>query len=261
MMLSDHYRLAGVVAMSGQLLPEMRTAPAKPETLHGFPIMVTHGVKDEIYPIGCGRIIRDTFTNWSFNLVYREYPDGHLLTQESIMDVRSWLTAQLDEKGIVATPASLDYQIGLGHIQLKVRNLERSIAFYTRFMGLRLVERTGNAYAFLSSGDTHHDITLQNVGGNAPIPPAHSTGLGKIAFHVPDPVSFARAYRGLQVAAIPVSLVDHQIAWGISFTDPDGNGVEIYCDMRHLPGHSNLWLGRDLPLEPEKVLAILEQKT
>jgi predicted esterase/catechol 2,3-dioxygenase-like lactoylglutathione lyase family enzyme len=259
LMLSEHSKYAGVVAMSGQLLPEMRTTPAKPEGLQGFPVMVTHGVNDDIYPIGCGRIIRDTLTNWGMNLRYREYPGGHLLTQESLVDVRTWLTAQLDDKGIVATPAALDYQLKLGHLLLKVRNLERSIAFYTRFLGLRLVERTGNTYAFLSSGDAHHDIALQNVGPNAPIPPSHSTGLGNVAFHVPDPQSFARAYKGLREASIPASLVDHQISWGISFTDPDGNGIEIYCDTRHLPGHSNLWQGRDLPLDPDKVLALLEE--
>jgi catechol 2,3-dioxygenase len=84
--------------------------------------------------------------------------------------------------------------------------------------------------------------------------------LGNVAFHVPDPQSFARAYKGLRDASIPASLVDHQIAWGITFTDPDGNGIEIYCDTRHLPGRSNLWQGRDLPLDPEKVLALTEMK-
>ena len=261
LMLSESDKFAGVVAMSGQLLPEMRIAPAKPDALQGFQVMATHGVFDEIYPVGCGRIVRDTLTSWGVNILYREYSSGHFITQESLVDVRTWLSARLDEKGIVATPAALDYQLKLGHVQIKVRSLERSIAFYTRFFGLYLVERTGNAYAFLSRGDTHHDITLQNVGPNAPIPPPHFTGLGNIAFHVPDPLSFARAYKGLRDSAIPVSLIDHQIAWGISFTDPDGNGVEIYCDMRHLPGHSYLWQGRDLSLEPEKVLALLEEDT
>jgi phospholipase/carboxylesterase len=261
LMLSEYNKFAGIVAMSGQLLPEMRATPTRPDALHGFSVMVTHGVKDDIYPIGCGRIIRDTLTSWGVNLLYQEYPDGHMLTPESLMDVRVWLTGQLDDKGIVATRSELDYHLKLGHLLLKVRNLERSIAFYTRFIGLHLVERTGNAYAFLSSGDSHHDITLQNVGSNAPIPPPHSTGLGNIAFHVPDPLSFARAYQALREAAVPVSLVDHQIAWGIAFTDPDSNGIEIFCDMRHLPGHSYLWQGRDLPLDADKVLALLETKT
>jgi predicted esterase/catechol-2,3-dioxygenase len=258
LMLSDYSKFSGVAVMSGQLLPEMRTAPRNLTALHGFPVMVTHGLSDDIYPIGCGRIVRDTLTGWGVNLLYREYPNGHFITQESLADVRTWFSSQLDEKGIVATPTVLDYQLKLGHVQIKVRSLERSIAFYTRFLGLHLVERTGNAFAFLSSGDAHHEITLQNVGPSAPIPPAHSTGLSNLAFHVPDLTSFARAYKGLHEASIPVSLVNHQISWGISFTDPDGNGVEIYCDTRHLPGHSHLWQGRDLPLDPEKVLALLE---
>ena len=260
LMRSESRRFAGVVAMSGQMLPEMRSTLPEENALRGFPAMVTHGLNDDIYPIGCGRIIRDTLMNWGVNIHYQEYPGGHLLSPESLADVRTWLTTQLDEKGIVSNLESPENQIRLGHLSIKVRNLERSIAFYTRFLGLHLVERTGNAYAFLSSGDAHHEITLQNVGPNAPIPPSHSTGLGNVAFHVPDPLTFARVYKGLRESALPVSLVDHQIAWGISFIDPDGNGIEIYCDMRHLPGHSNLWQGRDLPLEPEKVMALLEIK-
>ena len=261
LLLSESDNFAGVVALSGQLLPEMRAAPKNPDALRGFPVLITHGVNDDIYPIGCGRIIRDTLTNWGINLSYHEFSSGHFITQESLVDVRAWLSARLDEKGIIATPTAQDYHLKLGHVQIRVRSLERSIAFYTRFLGLHLVERTGNAYAFLSSGDTHHDISLQNVGPNAPSPAPHSTGLSNVAFHVHDPLSFARAYQALQRADIPVSLVDHQIAWGVLFTDPDGNGIEIYYDMRHLPGHSNLWQGRDLPLEPEKVLALLEKKT
>lgn len=258
MMLFDQNQYAGVVAMSGQLLPEMRTTPSRLDRFHEFAVMVTHGLNDDIYPVGCGRITRDTLNNWGLNVVYREYPGGHLLTQESLTDVRAWLTTQLDDKGVLAEPTSLGYQLKIGHLLIKVRNLERSIAFYTRFLGLHLVERTGNAYAFLSSGEAHHEIALQNVGQNAPIPPAHATGLGNIAFHVADPKTFARAYQSLKDASLPLSLVDHQIAWGITFTDPDGNGIEIYCDMRHFPGHTYLWQGRDFPLGPEKIQAFLE---
>jgi catechol 2,3-dioxygenase len=259
LMLSETDRFAGAVAISGQLLPEMRVPPKKLDFLNGFPVLATHGVSDEIYPIGCGRIIRDTLTGWGMTLTYREYASGHYITQEILSDVRVWLSSRLDEKGVIATPADRNYQLKLGHIQVKVRSLERSIAFYTRFLGLRLVERTGKAYAFLTGGDSHHDITLQNVGPDAPIPQAHATGLSNMAFHVPDPISFARVYQSLQAASVPVSLVDHQIGWGILFTDPDGNGIEIYCDMREFPGHSHLWQGRDIPLDPGKVLALLEK--
>jgi predicted esterase/catechol 2,3-dioxygenase-like lactoylglutathione lyase family enzyme len=260
MILSQSSRFAGVGAISGQLLPEMRSSLDRPNALHGFPVICTHGINDEIYPVKYGRTIRDTLTSWGINLTYREYMSGHFITPEILADVRAWLSARLDEKGVIATPTSLGYQLTLGHIEIKVRGLERSIAFYTRFLGLSLVERTGNAYAFLSSGDKHHEIALQNVGSNAPIPPDHSAGLGNLAFHVPDPISFAQAYQSLKNTAIPVSLVDHQIGWGILFTDPDGNGIEIYCDMRGQPGHARLWQGRDLPLDPVKVLAWLEKK-
>jgi len=252
--------LAGVAILSGQLLPEMRVTPTRLDAFRSFPVMITHGLQDEMYPVVCGRIIRDTMTSWGMKVSYHEYSSGHFLTSQILEDVRGWLSAQLDEKGVIATPASMNFQLKLGHIHIKVRNLDRSIAFYTRILGLNLIERTGNSYAFLSYGQTHHDVTLQNVWSNAPIPPAQSTGLANIAFHVSDQHSFAHAYQVLTSAAIPVSLVDHQIGWGINFTDPDGNGIEIYCDMRLAPGHATLWQGRDLPLSPGKILGLLQKE-
>lgn len=252
--------LTGVAILSGQLLPEMRVPPDKMDAFTGFPVMITHGLHDEIYPVVCGRIVRDTMTDWGMKVSYHEYPSGHFLTSQILEDVRGWLSAQLDEKGIIATPASMNFQMKLGHIQIKVRNLDRSIAFYTRILGLNLIERAGNTYAFLSYGETHHDVTLQNAGSNAPIPSAQSTGLANIAFHVSDQYSFAHAYQVLTSAAIPVSLVDHQIGWSINFTDPDGNGIEIYCDMRLVPGHATLWQGRDFPLSPGKILGLLQKE-
>ncbi len=119
------------------------------------------------------------------------------------------------------------YKTKLGHAHLKVRDLDRAIDFYTRFLGLRLVERVGNAYAFLTGGDVHHEIALQNVGTNAPEPPAHGTGLYHVAFEVPDRTSFARTYQALVDAGVPVATVDHLISWAMYFDDPDGNGLEI----------------------------------
>jgi catechol 2,3-dioxygenase len=57
---------------------------------------------------------------------------------------------------------------------------------------------------------------------------------------------------------LKISTVDHIICWSIYFNDPDGNGLEIYLDTRDLPGRSHLWQGRDLPLEPGKILAALD---
>ncbi len=143
----------------------------------------------------------------------------------------------------------------LGHVHLKVRDLDRAIAFYTQLVGLRLVERVGDQFAFLSAGENHHDIALQNVGTAAPAPPPHATGLYHVAFEVPDRASFARVYRDLAAAGVDVATVDHLISWAIYFSDPDGNGLEVYWDTRCQPGGQCLWRGRNLPLRAATILA------
>lgn len=146
------------------------------------------------------------------------------------------------------------YQTQIGHAHLKVRDLDRSIAFYTRFFSLKLVERVGDLYAFLSGGGLHHEIALQNAGPNAPQPIPSGTGLYHVAFEVPDRRSFALAYKTLAEADVPVATVDHLISWAMYFDDPDGNGLEIYWDTRNEPGGEKLWHGNNVPLPPEKIL-------
>jgi len=149
------------------------------------------------------------------------------------------------------------YATQIGHAHLKVRDLDRAIAFYTRFFSLALVERVGEQYAFLSGGGFHHEIALQNVGSGAPQPPKHGVGLYHVAFEVPDAKSFAQAYQTLAGAQVDVATVDHLISWAMYFDDPDGNGLEIYWDTRLEPGGKKLWEGINVPLPPEKILAHL----
>jgi catechol 2,3-dioxygenase len=151
------------------------------------------------------------------------------------------------------------YPTKIGHTHLKVRDLDRAIAFYTRFFDLKLVERVDDHYAFLTGGGFHHEIALQNVGPHAPPPPSHGTGLYHVAFEVPDRRSFALAYRALVEAGVPVATVDHLISWAMYFDDPDGNGLEIYWDTRTEPGGQKLWRGRNVPLPEEKILAALKE--
>lgn len=151
-----------------------------------------------------------------------------------------------------------DYKTKLGHAHLKVRDLDRSIAFYTTYLGLHLTERVGNAYAFLTTASMHHEIALQQVGMQAPQPPARGTGLYHVAFEVPDKRSFAAAYQKLLQAGITVAPVDHYISWAMYFDDPDGNGLEIYWDTRHEPGGRDLWRGENAPLEDETILSALK---
>ncbi|HEU5438276.1 MAG TPA: VOC family protein [Ktedonobacterales bacterium] len=152
-----------------------------------------------------------------------------------------------------------EYTTRIGHAHLKVRDLDRSIAFYTRFLHMREQERVDDAYAFLTGGDLHHEIALQNVGPNAPSPSAHGTGLYHVAFEVPTQRDFAAAYRDLTGANVPVAAVDHLISWAMYFDDPDGNGLEIYWDTRREPGGAALWHGINRPLPPETIRAVLEQ--
>ncbi|MEP7199446.1 MAG: VOC family protein [Chloroflexota bacterium] len=141
----------------------------------------------------------------------------------------------------------------LGHAHLKVRDLDRALAFYTRFFNLRLVERVGDAYAFLTGSDVHHELALNAVGAHAGQPSPHAVGLFHIAFEMPDKPSFAQAYQQLIEAGIAVGPVDHRISWAIYFDDPDGNGLEIYCDTRAERGAA-LWQGINEPLTSEMIL-------
>jgi catechol 2,3-dioxygenase len=150
------------------------------------------------------------------------------------------------------------YQTRLGHAHLKVRDLKRSVEFYTRVFNLVVVEQVGVHYAFLSGGAAHHEIALQQVGANAPGPPGSAVGLYHVAFEVPDRRAFALAYRALAEAGVGAATVDHRISWAIYFTDPDGNGLEIYWDTREQPSGRRRWEGEALPLPPERILAALE---
>ena len=104
------------------------------------------------------------------------------------------------------------YSTKIGHAHLKVRDLQRSIDFYTRFLGLKVTEIVGNHYAFLTAGTYHHEIALQNVGSDAPHPPTNGTGLYHVAFEVPDKRSFSLAYRTLIDSGISVAAVNHYIS-------------------------------------------------
>jgi catechol 2,3-dioxygenase len=151
----------------------------------------------------------------------------------------------------------MTYMTKIGHAHLKVRDLQRSVDFYSRYLGLHETERVGDAYAFLTTGSYHHEIALQRVGPNAPEPPADGTGLYHVAFEVPDRHSFAAAYQTLTEAGIAVATVDHFISWAMYFDDPDGNGLEIYSDSRALPEGRALWHGENAPLDRETIFAAL----
>lgn len=149
------------------------------------------------------------------------------------------------------------YQTVISHAHLKVRDLEKSVAFYTRYFNLTVIEKVAN-YAFLSGGNTHHEIALQALGDRAPASLPYGVGLYHIAFETPDKKAFALAYKTLRNDGIAFQGVDHRISWALYFNDPDDNGLEIFVDTRHDTDGEILWHGMNLPLSEAQVLATLD---
>ena len=149
------------------------------------------------------------------------------------------------------------YQARLGHAHLFVRELSRSVRFYTTFLNLRVTESVGERTAFLSSGQLHHEVALTAIGESAATPANDSVGLFHLAFDVPSKAEFAEAYRKLMNGGVEVSPVDHQIGWGMYFRDPDGNMLEIYCDTRLEPDGAPQWRGENRELPASRITAVL----
>jgi catechol 2,3-dioxygenase len=126
----------------------------------------------------------------------------------------------------------IDPQVEIGHVHLKVADLDRAIAFYEGILGFEITQRIGQSAAFLSAGGYHHHIGLNTweSSGGAPPPPG-STGLYHFAIRYPTRAALADALR--RVAAARVALdgaSDHGVSEALYLRDPDGNGVELYCD-------------------------------
>lgn len=122
--------------------------------------------------------------------------------------------------------------VRIGHVHLTVSNLERAVRFYRDALGFEVTQRYGSQAVFLSAGGYHHHIALNTwAGEGAPPPPPRSTGLFHLAILYPNRQELARAFRRLldHGAAIE-GASDHGVSEAIYLRDPDGNGVEIYCD-------------------------------
>lgn len=145
----------------------------------------------------------------------------------------------------------------IGHAHLKVRDSQVSAAFYERVLGLTVRERVGRHFIFMSGTEVHHEIALQEVGAGASSPGRWDAGLFHVAFEVPDKRALANCYQTLVNLRIPVVMIDHRISWALYFSDPDGNGLEVYCDTRSEPDGVELWEGIDRPLSPKRLLAEL----
>jgi len=123
-------------------------------------------------------------------------------------------------------------QTRIGHIHLKVADLDRAIAFYSGLLGFAVTQRLGTSAAFLSAGGYHHHIGLNTweSKGATPPPPGH-TGLYHTAFLYPDRTALANVLHQLVQAGWPLDgAADHGVSEAIYLSDPDGNGVELYRD-------------------------------
>jgi catechol 2,3-dioxygenase len=122
----------------------------------------------------------------------------------------------------------------VGHVHLKVADLDRAIAFYRDLLGFEVTQRYGNAAAFLGAGGYHHHIGLNTwESKDAAPPPAGHTGLYHAAFLYPDRKALAQVLRRVLDAGVTLDgAADHGVSEALYFRDPDGNGVEIYRDRR-----------------------------
>ena len=126
----------------------------------------------------------------------------------------------------------IDPRVGVGHVHLKVADLDRAVAFYRDVLGFEETMRYGAQAAFLSAGGYHHHIglnTWESAGG--PPPPPGTTGLYHVAFLYPDRATLGDALRRLVEAGWPLDgASDHGVSEALYLRDPDGNGVELYRD-------------------------------
>ena len=123
-------------------------------------------------------------------------------------------------------------EVRIGHIHLKVADLDRALSFYRDVLGFQLTQRYGQQAAFLSAGGYHHHIglnTWESQGGSPPHP--GSTGLYHVAIVYPTRAELADALRRLIQAGISLEgASDHGVSEALYLRDPDGNGVELYWD-------------------------------
>jgi catechol 2,3-dioxygenase len=133
---------------------------------------------------------------------------------------------------MTTTPTPIDSGTRIGHVHLKVADIERALAFYCGVLGFEVMQRYGASAAFISAGGYHHHIglnTWESRGGNPP--PRGTTGLYHVAILYPTRAALADALRRVLDAGIRIDgASDHGVSEAIYLSDPDGNGIELYRD-------------------------------
>ena len=130
------------------------------------------------------------------------------------------------------TSRPIDAGVSIGHVHLKVADLDRALAFYCGVLGFQLTQRYGAQAAFVAAGDYHHHIglnTWESQGGSPP--PPGTTGLFHLAILYPTRAALADALRRLTQAGVTLDgASDHGVSEALYLRDPDENGVELYWD-------------------------------
>src|SRR5262245_23313474 len=134
--------------------------------------------------------------------------------------------------------------VSLDHVNIYVRNAERSYRWYTDILGLHtqdIFHHPGTEKmraAFLSCDPGHaHDIALFEVGEEAALQQKGQVGLNHVAWRMASVDDLAEMYQRLQDRDIPIRVSDHTVSIGVYFSDPDGNGLEVYYELPHSEWH------------------------
>jgi catechol 2,3-dioxygenase len=139
-------------------------------------------------------------------------------------------TKTASDQRLEASP--IDAGVRIGHVHLKVADLDRALGFYCGVLGFALTQRYGSQAAFVSAGGYHHHIGLNTWESRGGVPPPHgTTGLYHLAILYPTRAKLADALRRLIEAKIPLDgASDHGVSEALYLRDPDENGVELYWD-------------------------------
>ena len=148
---------------------------------------------------------------------------------------------------------AIDPRVDIGHVHLKVSDIDRALEFWEGVLGFEIQHRYGDEAVFLSAGGYHHHIALntwESKGGSPP--PPGTTGLYHVAIRYPDRKTLAQAAKSVLDAGIRIGASDHGVSEAIYLQDPDGNGVELYRDRPRAEWPADMVT---LPLDLQALLA------
>ena len=156
---------------------------------------------------------------------------------------------------------AIDPRVDIGHVHLKVADLDRALGFWRDVLGFEVTARMGGGAAFLSAGGYHHHVALNTWESRGGAPPAPgTTGLYHVAVRYPDRSTLATALRRVLGAGIPLEgASDHGVSEALYLRDPDGNGVELYRDRPKEQWPRNPDGSLAMTLAPLDVEALLEE--